>query len=155
MPNGTFAVIFFDLGDTLVTRRPGAQRFVWLPGAQQTLVQLQAAGFRLGLISNTDNLTRDQLLDRLPQDFDLNIFEADLVILSSEAGIEKPSPGIFQQAAAKANLPPGECLFCTETLLDTLAAQEVGMHVVRLCPPPASDIADLPDELNKLTALTS
>jgi FMN phosphatase YigB (HAD superfamily) len=45
-------VVFFDLGETLVTspRR-------WLQGAQALLNSLRQSGFRLGIISNTEDLT--------------------------------------------------------------------------------------------------
>lgn len=74
MAIGGFGVIFFDLGETLVTRVPGAVRAAWVPGAQAALAQLAARGVRLWLISNTTGLSRAQVLDRLPTDFQFNQF---------------------------------------------------------------------------------
>src|SRR4051812_44378571 len=68
-------VIFFDVGDTLVTRAPNAtsptDRNVWIPGAKELIAQLRSKGFRLGLISNTGNLKREDFLKLVPEDFDL------------------------------------------------------------------------------------
>lgn len=149
MDNFIHRVIFFDLGQTLVvtdTRR-------MVPGAAAALSQLRGAGVRLGVISNTANLTRAQLIARLPPTFDLNIFEPALVLLSSEVGVEKPNPVIFSRAVAQAGVPARECLYCSEDLLETLAAQGVGMMAARLIPPPQSDLASLVTVLRSLAAL--
>ena len=143
-----YRVIFFDLGDTLVSSERS-----WLPGAKNMLMQLQAIGIRLGLISNTDTLDRNQVLARLPQDFDLGIFESELVLFSSEVHVEKPALGIFYLALRRAGVPSAQCLFCTETLLDTLAAQQAGMHTARLQTLPVSDISELFRTLEKLTTV--
>ncbi len=143
-----YKVILFDIGNTLVIAKNG-----WVTGAQNVVTQLYQKGYRLGLISNTGDMTRVQLLSILPQNFNLSLFEENLIILSSEVGIEKPSLDIFSMAVKRANVKPSECLFCTEALLDTLAAQQVGLHVARLQNPPNSDITGLVQELEKLQAI--
>ncbi|HEX4612910.1 MAG TPA: HAD hydrolase-like protein [Urbifossiella sp.] len=139
----TIRVVFFDLGDTLVV---SADRS-WVPGAKAVLAELGSRGLRLGVISNTGDLSRDQLTPLLPADFDWAVFDSRLVILSAEVGAEKPAPGIFRRAVAAAGGAAAECLFCTETRRDTLAAQGVGMRAARVQPPPAPDIGGLPGEL--------
>ncbi len=134
--------VFFDLGETLVTKNRK-----WLPGAEDALSALRAKGVRLGVISNTANLKRAELLKELPVDFDFKLFEDALVILSSEAGVEKPSPAIFELAVTKSGLRAEECLFCTEDLLHTLAAQKAGMLAARTKEPPANDVGKLPQAL--------
>src|SRR5262245_12714253 len=119
-------VIFFDLGDTLVST---AERR-WLPGAKELLGALRGRGLRRGVISNTGALNRDQLKPLLPADFAWSLFDADLVLLSSEVGVAKPSPRIFEAAATRAG-GAGNCLFCTEDLTDTLVAQQVGLRAGR------------------------
>ena len=155
MAIGRFGVIFFDLGETLVTRVPGAVRAAWVPGAQVALAQLAARGVRLGLISNTTGLSRAQVLDRLPTDFQFNQFESGLVILSSETAppVEKPDPEIFRRAVQAAHAPAGACLFCGESLIETLAAQKAGLRAARLIPPPNSDLSELVATLDQLSAL--
>jgi putative hydrolase of the HAD superfamily len=130
---------FFDLGDTLVV---AADRS-WVPGAREALAALRARGLQLGVISNTGDLSRAQLAPLLPADFDWAAFDPALVILSAEVGVEKPSPAIFQRAVAAAAAPAAACLFCTEDLTDTLAAQRAGMRGARVQPPPHSDVDGL------------
>jgi putative hydrolase of the HAD superfamily len=142
-----YAVVFFDLGNTLVADSK------WLSGAKETIVQLLQRGMRLGIISNTRQFTRAELAALLPTDFNWNDFENDLTILSSEVGVEKPSLEIFRLAIKKSGLKPRQCLFCTENLIDALAAQQVGMHTARLQEPPQSDIAVLMQALEKIESI--
>jgi FMN phosphatase YigB (HAD superfamily) len=131
--------IFFDLGETLVTspRR-------WLPDAQALLASLKQKGVRLGIISNTGNLaSRQTILDLLPPDFDMNLFEPALVLFSSEVGIEKPRKEIFEKAVRRVGIPASLCLYCSESIVETLVAQHVGMRSTRVQPPPRSDLATL------------
>lgn len=141
MSSTLIGTVFFDLGDTLVVT-PAA----WVPGAQTAIATLRAAGVRLGIISNTGNRTRAQVRQLLPTDFNLSDFVSELVILSSEVGHEKPSKEIFELAVTRAAVAANTCLFCTETLLDTLAAQQVGMRAARLLAT-AGDLNALPTHL--------
>jgi FMN phosphatase YigB (HAD superfamily) len=134
--------VFFDLGETLVTKNRK-----WVSGGKDALSRLRAKGVRLGVISNTGDLPRAELLAELPTDFKFSLFEDALVILSSEVGVAKPSPAIFELAPVRAGLRPEECLFCTEDLLHTLAAQRAGMRAARTLPPPASDVGSLAQAL--------
>jgi putative hydrolase of the HAD superfamily len=134
--------IFFDLGETLVT-----QNRKWIAGAKSTIESLANQGLRLGIISNTGNLTREQVKQLLPSDFDFSLFENELVILSSEVGLEKPDLPIFQLIVKRAQIKSEECLFCTENLIDTLVAQRIGLKTLRLLPAPQSDIGGIVDHL--------
>jgi FMN phosphatase YigB (HAD superfamily) len=140
MSSEAIKVVFFDLGDTLITspRR-------WVTGARESLSTLHSKGIRLGVISNTGTLSRTQLLQLLPSDFDMSVFEPALVLLSSEVGIEKPALEIFRLAVERTGEQASRCLFCTENLVDTLVAQQVGIRVARLQKPPASDLQELID----------
>jgi FMN phosphatase YigB (HAD superfamily) len=138
MTSTPITTVFFDLGDTLV-RSPTT----WIPGAKDALSILQGMQLRLGIISNTGQLTRTQILQQLPPDFDLGIFEPNLVLFSSEVGVEKPAAAIFRMAVQRAAGSASQCLFCTENLTDSLAAQSVGMIAARIQKPPASDISAL------------
>lgn len=126
--NPKIQAIFFDLGDTLV--RPPR---TWLPGAKAALAALKAKGFRIGIISNTTGLAnRAAILSLLPIDFDITVFEAALVLFSSEVGIEKPKKGIFEKAVAATTGAAAKCLYCSENPVETLAAQAVGMRSLRI-----------------------
>lgn len=132
-------VIFFDLGETLVTspRR-------WLTGAQALLKNLRQSGFRLGIISNTGDLTtRADILKLLPTDFDPNAVEANLILFSSEIGKEKPHKAIFEEAVARTGKPANQCLYCSENIVETLMAQQVGMRSIRVQTLPNSDLSGL------------
>ena len=143
MSNSSFIrVAFFDLGDTLI----GDQRD-WLPGAQATLAKLCEKKIRLGLISNTANLSREEILEFLPEDFDLDLFEKQLVIFSSEVKLEKPNPEIFQLAIKRAKVKPKQCLFCTEEPSHILIAKKEKMQTAAVKKPPHSDIGNLVEKL--------
>jgi FMN phosphatase YigB (HAD superfamily) len=130
-----YKVCFFDLGDTLVSSTK-----TWLPGAQMLIQKLKQDNLRVGIISNTGKLTRKELDDLLPANFNWNQFEKDLVILSSEVNIEKPIIKIFQLAAQRAGIDSEFILFCSENPLDCLASQQAGFHSYRVQAPPNSDI---------------
>jgi FMN phosphatase YigB (HAD superfamily) len=137
--NLPYKIIFFDLGGTLVT--PNRQ---WIASAHQTLNQLKAAGLQLGIISNTGDLTRPELLAQLlPVNFSFNLFRDELIILSSEVKNEahpKPSLEIFRLALKRAQtVSPGIPLFCGEDGVETLAAQRSGFHALRILPLPAQN----------------
>src|SRR5687767_5388629 len=143
MNNTTFIkVAFFDLGGTLI----GNNRD-WIPRAQETLARLSEKQVRLGIISNTGALSRPEILELLPEDLDLGIFEEGLIIFSSEVHLEKPDPKIFRLAIERADVQPAECLFCTEEMSHLLAARQEGMETARVGPPPGGDIGELVDVL--------
>jgi putative hydrolase of the HAD superfamily len=127
MASALIGTVFFDLGDTLVIPSTG-----WIAGAKDAIAALQGKGIRLGIISNTGNLARDKVLDLLPADFKLSDFVAKLVLFSSEVGHEKPSKEIFQLAVTKSGADATTCLYVSENLLETLAAQQVGMRAARV-----------------------
>jgi len=139
--------VFFDLGETLVTSPRK-----WLPGAKALLPSLKSKGFRLGIISNTTGLAdRTAILNFLPIDFDLAAFEAALILFSSEVGIEKPDKEIFNKAVAAAALDSKNCLFCSESPIDTLVAQGVGMRSLRIITG-SSDLSSLDSYLAQYAA---
>jgi len=135
-------VAFFDLGGTLI----GNNRD-WIPGAQDTLSKMRQRGIRLGLISNTKDLSRAEIMELLPRDFDMSLFHNDLVIFSSEVHVEKPDPQIFNLAIKRAGVKPNECLFCTEELPHISAAKQEGMQTALVQAPPNSDIGTLVERL--------
>jgi len=142
-------VVFFDLGETLVT---DSRR--WLTGAQALLKSLRQSGFRLGIISNTGGLTmRAEILNLLPADFDPDAFEANLILFSSEIGKEKPHQAIFVEAVARTHKPANQCLYCSEDILETLMAQQVGMRSIRVQTPPNSDLGALQRRIMDFQAL--
>ena len=139
-PAGAYDAVFFDIGNTLVTADKK-----WVAGARDALSQLRERRIPVGVISNTEDLTRDQILDLLPDDFDFDRFEPDLVLLSSEVGLEKPDQRFFSLAVERACTEPSRCLFCGEDLTETVAAQQAGLRAIRLAADTAPDFAALID----------
>ena len=118
------------------------------------LSDLKNSGVRLGLISNTANLTRAKLKQLLPLDFDFNVFEANLVLLSSEIGIEKPSLEIFELGnQSNRHISLRVSFIALRIFRKTLGAQRVGMVGARIQPPPNSDLGTFVDFLRKLKFL--
>ena len=98
--------------------------------------------YRLGVISNFDKRLRT-IFGRL----DLTRF-FEKIIISSEAGVDKPDPRIFEQALFAMNLQPAMAIHVgDDPVRDWHAAAAAGMHVFRLNPPENS-LADLVDFLN-------
>ncbi|MEE8206281.1 MAG: HAD family hydrolase [Nitrospinaceae bacterium] len=95
------------------------------PEMIETLVALQKAGIRMGVVSNTTNpgfmKDYEQSLLKLDPYFEFSIY-------SSEVPYRKPHPSIFQLALARLNLDPAEVLFVGDNLnADVAGAQSVGM----------------------------
>jgi FMN phosphatase YigB (HAD superfamily) len=126
------SVVYFDLGNTLVKRAPDAPRpTIWIEGSQDALFRLNESGVRLGILSNTGNFSWQQVRDEiLPEDFDVAIFQEDLIVVSSAVGVQKPDPGIFAYAIEHAGVPPSDILFITESVDHVIAAQAAGMRAL-------------------------
>jgi HAD superfamily hydrolase (TIGR01662 family) len=101
-----------------------SQRKVY-PEVIETLVALQKAGIRMGIVSNTTN-------PGFMKDYERSLLKLDpyfeFSIYSSEVPYRKPHPSIFQLALARLNLDPAEVLFVGDNLnADVVGAQSVGM----------------------------
>lgn len=95
--------------------------------AHDTLRQLKAKGYRLGLISNASN-TPD--LNRLIDRHDLRKY-FDFIVISAEEKIRKPDSRIFQRALNRMEVKPENAIMVGDTLTaDILGAQQVGMRAV-------------------------
>lgn len=105
-----------------------ASSAVPLPHTAEMLEDLHKSGIRTAVISNISFSERAlrQKIDRfLPE----NHFE--FVIASSEYGVRKPNPMIFQAALQRANVAPEEAWFCGDRFdMDVLGASNSGMFPV-------------------------
>ena len=70
----------------------------------------------------------------------------DAVVLSSEAGVVKPSREAFELAAARLGLLPEECVMIDDLPRNVEGAEQVGMRGI-LCESPAQCAADLKEFL--------
>jgi len=97
------------------------------PDVLPTVKALKGRGLIVGLISN---IRRD--LDGLFQELGLTPY-LDFVVTSQEAGVEKPHPGIFLAALAKAGVLPAEALHVGDQYqADVVGARAVGMRPILL-----------------------
>lgn len=83
---------------------------------------LQAAGHRIGVLSNAPDDLRERFLNNLPVEVDW-----DAIVVSGEIGMRKPDPGIFQHAAEEIGVPPEHCFFIDDLEENVLGAQRTGM----------------------------
>ena len=79
--------------------------------------------YSLGLLSNASS----NYLRKILQDNDLNNLFNDLVI-SSEVGMIKPNPQIFEIALDNLGVQPSEAIFIDDWPSNIEAAKEVGIH---------------------------
>jgi putative hydrolase of the HAD superfamily len=93
------------------------------------LARLRDAGFRLGVVSNSDGRAASALEACGLLDF----FE--VVIDSGAVGVEKPDPRIFALALDRMGLAPGEALYVGDLYeVDVVGARAAGLEVVLLDP---------------------
>lgn len=119
-------------------------------GATDTLAALSERGYRMGVVSNADGRVR-----RLLEDAGLSPF-LEVVIDSSEVGVEKPDPRIFLAATGRLETPPSACAFVGDIYeIDVLGARAAGLHPVLIGAgdAPESDPVDRVATLTELLAL--
>lgn len=92
-------------------------------GVIPTLRTLKKHGYHLGLISNWDHTARDVLAScRLDQ-------ELDDIVISSEVGVEKPDPAIFQLAMERSGATPSQSLYIGDNYYDdVIGSRKAGIH---------------------------
>ena len=101
----------------------------WIPfdNVHEVLTELKDSTLRMGVISNWDPSARG-LLER----HDL-IGYFDHCIVSSEVGIDKPNPDIFNLAMQKADVVAQACIYVGDNYYDdAVGSREVGMQTLIL-----------------------
>jgi putative hydrolase of the HAD superfamily len=99
-----------------------------MPYTKEMLTSLKEKGIRSGVISNIgwSGKALEERINRLLPD---NQFE--FIIASSEYGIRKPNPMIFELALQKADLQPSDVWFCGDSIsADVYGAKSVGIFPV-------------------------
>ncbi|MGH8020040.1 MAG: HAD-IA family hydrolase [Opitutaceae bacterium] len=141
-----FAAFFGELYDAF----SHANRWRMLPGVTDTLHVLRGRGFRLGVLSNWDR----RLCTVLEETALRPLFDA--VVVSSEAGFEKPDAGIFRVAERTLGAGPAECLHVGDSLKhDIEGARAAGWRALLVRNAEGAATADgeirfLPDLLARL-----
>jgi HAD superfamily hydrolase (TIGR01549 family) len=127
------------------------ERHLWSsvrPGTGESLSRLRAAGFRLGIVSNSDGRVEQALTAAGLRDY------FDVVVDSGVVGMEKPDPAIFRAALDALGVAAEEALYVGDLYeVDIVGARAAGMDAVLLaeCPEPGRSCRTAPsiDELVK------
>ncbi|MDR2687661.1 MAG: HAD family hydrolase [Oscillospiraceae bacterium] len=99
-----------------------------MPHIEELLAFLEARGIRKGVVSNI-SFSGETLAARLAKG--LPGYDFEFVIASSDYGVRKPDPLIFQVALAKAGLEAGDAWFCGDSpSYDIEGAHAAGMRAV-------------------------
>ena len=113
-------------------------RLPWVPvaGAADTLLELQAAGYPLAVVSNATGTMEQQLADHRICTSDGGAAAQVAVVVDSDVvGVEKPDPAIFGIALDALGLPPDGCLYVGDTVhFDVNGARAAGLRPVHLDP---------------------
>ena len=114
-----------ELSDELFARFEDPTTFQVFPGAEELFATVRARGLVLGIVSNW-SARLPRLLARLGWEAHF-----DFVLASAIVGVEKPEPGIFEEALRRAGVSPGEALHAGDhPRLDLEAARRVGIEGV-------------------------
>ncbi len=97
-------------------------------GTMQTLERLRQEGYRLGLVSNVTLLPHLMRADLEALGLAAHL---DAATFSSEVGVRKPHPKIFQTVLKDLRVSGAEAAFVGDRLLDDVSgARELGMRTV-------------------------
>ena len=98
------------------------------PYVTRLLEALTAARCRTAIVSNTEAVLTQFDLGEFPV-----LRTVDAIVLSSEVGVRKPDPGIFQIALDRLETPPAAAVFVGNSLTDDVAgARRAGLRCVFL-----------------------
>ena len=116
------------------------------PDAVDTLTRLRAAGCRIAVVSNTNGTLR-RMFRRVELEPHL-----DVVVDSTEEGIEKPDPRLFDIALARTGGTRDATIHCGDLYqVDVVGARAAGLTAVLLDPAGLYPNADCP----RVTSLTA
>ena len=96
------------------------------PACTARLMELKAAGYRLFLLSNTNDMHWQHCVHSLLPEEMTAAF--DRVFLSYEMQLSKPDPAIFTEVLHTAELNPAETLFVDDNRDNIAAASKLGIH---------------------------
>jgi putative hydrolase of the HAD superfamily len=111
----------------LFARFARAESWEVYPDVRETLDALRGQGLKLAVVSNWDHRL-PELLERLKL-----ARRFDALVYSSDVGVEKPDPRIFEAALRALDVPAGEAMHVGDGRLeDVEGAQAVGMQALHL-----------------------
>ncbi len=105
----------------------------------QTLRDIKAAGYATGIITNNVREFRDGWRSLIPVDELI-----DKVFDSSELGIRKPDPAIYQRALLDmGGVDPSRAVFLDDVEQNVASARDLGIHGIQVQDNPAEAIREL------------
>jgi HAD superfamily phosphatase (TIGR01668 family) len=117
--------IIFDLGNTLIRQDDGRA----FPHAAEVLTRLKNK-YKLAIISNVLPITTADVVHELLREAKLFDF-FDMIAVSSEVGVSKPDPRIFETVLAELNVKPEEAAMIGNTIsTDIFGGNAIGMRTV-------------------------
>lgn len=105
-----------------------------IPGTAETLVTLQARGYRMAVASASPAFHIRLCLEKVGL---LPYFE--VFFSGEEVERTKPAPDVFLAAAAALGADPGDCTVVEDSRNGTLAAQAAGMRCIGFVNPDSGD----------------
>jgi HAD superfamily hydrolase (TIGR01509 family) len=116
------------------------ERLVWMPGAQELLAEVHAAGLRTALVTTTPRRLADLVIAHIEAGYPGG-GPFDVTVCGDEVPARKPDPAPYLQAMAALDVAPGECVVLEDSLVGVrsgLAAGAAVLGVAGLQPvPPA------------------
>jgi len=79
--------------------------------------------FRVGILTNCDKESKIQILEELGDNHPF-----DFVFSSSDFGVAKPNPAIFEKLLERIGAKANQCVFFDDAIANVEAAQDVGVH---------------------------
>ena len=120
-------------GELTYQFRQSMGRRVVVDGGKEVVIQLHKRGYILGIISNLIG-TRE-----IPDWMDADVFTPYFksVVLSSVYGRRKPHPSVYHEAARRAGVEPGNCVYVGDNLnrdVTGTRAAGFGMIIILMSP---------------------
>lgn len=95
-----------------------------MPGADELLTEVRAAGLRTGLVTSSGRVLADAVLGVVGAD------RFDVVVTGDDVTRHKPDPEPYLRAARLLGLPPGRCVALEDSPNGVAAATAAGCRVV-------------------------
>ena len=122
--------IVFDLGNTLVRQNDG-RPFQY---AYDVLLHLKNK-YKLALVTNVLPTTTLERVTEILREAEIPVELFDVLVVSSEVGVSRPHPRIFQIVLEKMNVKPEEAIMIGNTIsTDIFGGNRVGMKTVLIQP---------------------
>ena len=122
-------VIIFDLGNTLISEKDGSV----FPYSNEVLEYLKMK-YKLALITNVQHPTDRKKIIEILREANLSGYFEEIVV-STELGISKPNPRIFEKVIEKFNVKPNEAVMVGNIIsTDIFGGNRVGLKTILFQP---------------------